>query len=60
MTNAIHKEHADCDARSALTIISFCVFTIALASVLFIGTGAAQIVRAELPSGWVVHGLPVR
>ncbi|HKA00182.1 MAG TPA: hypothetical protein VKE70_26910 [Candidatus Solibacter sp.] len=50
----------DRDSRSALTIISFCIVTVALVSVLFIGSGAAQIVRSELPSGWVVGGLPIR
>jgi hypothetical protein len=57
---AMRNNFNDRDSRSALTIISFCVFAVTLASVLFIGSGAVQIVRAELPSGWVVGGLPIR
>jgi len=50
----------DCDARGALKILAACCLTIVFASAMFIGTGAAQVVRSELPSGWVLGGLLLR
>jgi hypothetical protein len=52
--------HQDRDARSALTILSVCALTIVFASITFIASGAAQIVRSEIPSGWVISALQGR
>jgi hypothetical protein len=50
----------DHDARSAFRILLVCAFTIAFASITFIASGVAEIVRAEIPSGWVTAGLQSR
>ena len=51
---------SDCEARGALKILAACCLTIVFASAMFIGTGAAQMVRSELPNGWVLGGLMPR
>jgi hypothetical protein len=50
----------DREARSAFTILAVCTFTIVFAAIIFIASGGAQIVRAEIPSSWVMSGIAVR
>ena len=50
----------DREARSAFMILSVCSFTIVIAAIIFIASGGAQIVRAEIPNSWVMSGMAVR
>ena len=50
----------DREAHSALMILAVCIFTIVFASITFVASGGAQIVRSEIPSNWLLGGLRVR